>query len=165
MLYKKEIRSPIGSLTLVSDGKVLIGLWMENQKYYAFGMPEELPLAPELPFFQTVETWLDRYFAGEKPGLNEEILAPAGTPFQKSVWNELLKIPYGQTTTYGEIAKRIASGSARAIGGAVGHNPISILIPCHRVIGSAGQLTGYAGGPERKIWLLRHEGVDIESLK
>lgn len=114
--------------------------------------------------------WLDRYFAGERPSVTELRLAPEGSGFRREVWEMLCEIPYGQVTTYGTIAQRIAArrgggGSwAQAVGGAVGHNPISIIIPCHRVVGADGSLTGYAGGIERKRWLLSHEGADMEKL-
>lgn len=114
--------------------------------------------------------WLDRYFNGEKPKISEIDLSPKGSEFAKKVWEILCKIPYGEVTTYGEIAKKIAKTmnkdkmSAQAVGGAVGHNPISIIIPCHRVVGSNGSLTGYAGGIDKKISLLKHEGVDMTNL-
>lgn len=116
------------------------------------------------PLTQAV-TWLDAYFAGEKPSSKDLPINPKGTAFQKLVWNELLKIPYGKTTTYGQIAAKLAQQlgkprmSAQAVGGAVGRNPISIIVPCHRVLGANGALTGYAGGVERKKWLLAHEGM------
>ncbi|MCI9156887.1 MAG: methylated-DNA--[protein]-cysteine S-methyltransferase, partial [Lawsonibacter sp.] len=112
--------------------------------------------------------WLDRYFAGERPAISELPLAPIGSEFRKEVWQVLCEIPYGETTTYGEISQKIAARrglermSAQAVGGAVGHNPISIIVPCHRVVGSNGSLTGYAGGLQKKIKLLTHEGVDME---
>lgn len=115
--------------------------------------------------------WLDRYFRGERPQAGELTLGPVGSGFQKAVWRFLCQIPYGQVTTYGEIGKKIAASqglssmSAQAVGGAVGHNPISIIIPCHRVIGANGSLTGYAGGVEKKRWLLEWEGVKINKKK
>ena len=123
-----------------------------------------------MPILQQAGRWLDRYFAGERPAVNELPLAPVGSDFRQEVWKILCEIPYGQTTTYGEIAQKLSARlgrermSARAVGGAVGHNPISIIIPCHRVVGSNGRLTGYAGGLERKIKLLTHEGVDLTRL-
>lgn len=151
MVYSTKYSSPVGELFLTSDGQALTGLWMEAQKKPAAEQTDDLPL------FGPVRDWLDAYFRGEC----QEIpfpLSPAGTEFQHRVWNILLQIPYGETTTYGAIAKELGPRmSAQAVGGAVGRNPISILIPCHRVVGANGQLTGYAGGLENKQWLLRHE--------
>ena len=145
--------SPIGTLTLVSDGFTLTGLWMENQNH-----PEAFH-HPELPLFQTVTAWLDGYFAGKNPPVESLPLSPAGTEFQHRVWDILLTIPYGRTLTYGEIAGMLdPSMSPQAVGGAVSRNPVSIIIPCHRVVGANRKLTGYAGGLERKKWLLHHEG-------
>ena len=124
----------------------------------------------DLPVFIKVKKWLERYFNGENPSIKELPLAPQGNDFRQRVWDILCKIPYGETVTYGDIAKEIANSlgrksmSAQAVGGAVGHNPISILIPCHRVIGVNGSLTGYAGGIERKKALLKLERGDIEPL-
>ena len=146
--------SPVGVLTLVGEGEALTGLWMENN------LPEELPPMGHAPVFDRAATWLDRYFQG-RPQKVDFDLKPTGTPFQKKVWQILLTVPYGQTRSYGSVAKEIAPDenmSAQAIGGAVGRNPISIIIPCHRIVGSHGRLTGYAGGLEAKEWLLRHEG-------
>ena len=160
--------SPVGELTLASDGTALTGLWLEGQKYFGGTSGEELvPGQPDLPVFQAARAWLDRYFSGEKPSPAELPLAPAGTPFQRAVWEKLQAIPYGAVTTYGALAGALAaqlgraSMSSQAVGGAVGRNPISIIIPCHRVVGADGSLTGYAGGVERKQRLLIHEGVDV----
>ena len=145
--------SPIGSLLLTSDGQALTGLWMQTQ------IPPSMPMerADELPLFRQVRSWLDSYFAGDAPAADFPI-APDGTGFQQVVWQRLLRIPYGHTVTYGAIAREISpTMSAQAVGGAVGRNPISIIIPCHRCIGAKGQLTGYAGGLEIKKWLLHHE--------
>ena len=157
--------SPVGELTLASDGTALTGLWLEGQKHFGGTSSEELaPGQPDLPVFQAARAWLDRYFSGEKPSPAELPLAPAGTPFQRAVWEKLQAIPWGSVTTYGALARELDGASPRAVGGAVGRNPISIVIPCHRVVGADGSLTGYAGGIDRKLWLLEREGVDISHL-
>lgn len=167
MFYKTFYPSPIGLLTLGCEEDHLVGLWIENQKYYEDTVEEEMIPKDDMPVFVEARAWLDRYFAGEKPEISELPLAPTGGEFRQAVWKILCEIPYGQVTTYGEIAKKIAAQrkrktmSAQAVGGAVGHNPISIIIPCHRVVGSNGSLTGYAGGIDLKIKLLDHEGVDL----
>lgn len=166
MLYQTEYRSPVGKLTLAGDGEKLTGLWLEGQKYFGGGAADA-PCREDLPLFAQAKQWLERYFAGEQPAPLELPLAPSGGEFRRLVWRLLLEIPYGQVTTYGEIAKKAAARlgrdtmSGQAVGGAVAHNPISIIIPCHRVVGSGGSLTGYAGGIEKKRWLLTHEGVDV----
>lgn len=171
VFYKTVYTSPLGPLTLASDGDRLIGLWMQGQKYFGAAVTESLIEKAELPLFLDVKDWLDRYFMGEKPPVSEIPMAPIGGEFRQTVWGLLKEIPYGETVTYGMIARKTAerlersSMSAQAVGGAVGHNPISILIPCHRVVGADGNLTGYAGGMEKKIWLLSHEGVDRKYLK
>lgn len=158
--------SPVGLYTLASDGNSLVGLWLEGQKYYGKGVPEAVAPREELPLFGTVRRWLDRYFAGEKPEIAEVPLAPAGGAFRRQVWDILCGIPYGSVMTYGEIAERMGRGkrASQAVGGAVGHNPISVLIPCHRVVGAHGSLTGYAGGIATKVKLLELEGVDTSRL-
>lgn len=165
MTYIYRYNSPIGSITLASRNDALIGLWFDGQKYFGStlaGQYEE----KELPVFIETVQWLDTYFNGKVPDLIPPLLLET-TPFRKAVWEILLSIPYGQTITYGEIAGKIAkqeglpSMSAQAVGGAVGHNPISIIIPCHRVIGADGSLTGYAGGIDKKIKLLTLEKADI----
>ena len=155
MIYSKIISSPLGNLTLASNGGSIVGLWLEGQKHFAAGYPELL--TADLPVFQQAEDWLARYFRGEAPSPAELPLAPKGNPFQQKVWTLLLEIPYGQTRTYGELAKALGCRSAQAVGGAVGRNPISILIPCHRCLGTNGALTGYAGGLHNKIFLLELE--------
>ncbi|SDR94931.1 methylated-DNA-[protein]-cysteine S-methyltransferase [Paenibacillaceae bacterium GAS479] len=166
--YTKEFNSPIGRMTMASDGENLTGVWMEGQKYFGATLGNHGPGA-SLPVFDLVEEWLELYFQGEQPGLVLP-LAPQGNEFRKSIWSILCDIPYGEVITYGEIAKLVAQKmgraamSAQAVGGAVGHNPISIIIPCHRVVGSKGSLTGYAGGIERKIKLLQLERVNMEEL-
>jgi methylated-DNA-[protein]-cysteine S-methyltransferase len=163
MEYVCTLKSPVGLLTVSSDGRNVSGLWIEGQKYFARTLEKDA-LEQNLPVFEEVRRWLDAYFAGGEPDFMLPLM-PRGSPFQKSVWEALCKIPYGQTTSYGELANGLPEHkdgrtSARAVGGAVGHNPISILIPCHRVIGKNGDLTGYAGGIAAKIKLLQLEGVE-----
>lgn len=154
--------SPLGTILLSGDGEALTGLWFLEQKYEGAGLPENAPVDESLPVFDAARAWLRAYFAGgalpEPP-----VLRPAGTDFQKAVWGRLLAIPYGERRTYGDLAGELETilgrkTSARAVGSAVGRNPISLLIPCHRVLGSGGSLTGYAGGLERKAFLLALEG-------
>jgi O-6-methylguanine DNA methyltransferase len=152
---------------LASDGQNINGVWMGGQKYFAATVTEDITEKDDLLIFSSAKDWLDRYFSGEKPSISELPLTPYGGEFRRAVWDILCKIPYGEVTTYGEIAKEMAVRmnkvhmSSQAVGGAVGHNPISIIIPCHRVVGSNGSLTGYAGGINKKIMLLEHEGVDM----
>ncbi len=165
MYYITDCDSPLGVLTLASDGEALIGLWMDGQKYDRNLLKGKETVQAEVPVFDKARNWLERYFAGDRPEISEIPVAMTGSSFQKIVWELLCQIPYGKTVTYGEIARQTAaqmgrsSMSAQAAGGAVGRNPISIIIPCHRVIGADGSLTGYAGGIDRKIMLLKHEGV------
>ena len=171
MYYQTKYSSPLGEITLASDGESLVGLWFVGQKYYGGSVHGEMLPKDDLPVFAAAKDWLDRYFAGERPEIHELPLAPIGGAFRQKVWKLLCEIPYGEVTTYGTLAKKIAalegksSMSAQAVGGAVGHNPISIMIPCHRVVGANGSLTGYAGGIERKTALLTLEGADSVSLK
>ena len=148
--------SPLGRIILASDGAALTGLRFTDQRYFPENLPSPVPLSA-LPVFEDTALWLDLYFSGECPGFTPP-LAPAGTSFRRSVWSRLLSIPYGRTATYGALAAELGS-SARAVGGAVGRNPVSLIIPCHRVLGANGALTGYAGGVERKEFLLRLEKV------
>lgn len=162
MLYTSHYASPLGGMTLVSDGTALVGLYFDGQKYFAEGLDAKRT-QKNLPIFEEARRWLDVYFSGRKPDFMP-VLAPHGTAFQQSVWEILRTIPYGQTVTYGAIARRIEQNtgcrmSAQAVGGAVGRNPISILIPCHRVVGTNGSLTGYAGGIDKKAYLLRIEEI------
>ena len=147
--------SPLGGILLASDGEALTGLWFEGQKYYAEGLSPEHAEKP-LPIFEACERWLELYFNGQAPDFTPA-LATRGTAFQKRVWDILLTIPYGQTLSYGDIAEKLGGNSARAVGSAVGRNPISLVIPCHRVLGADGGLTGYAGGIDRKRRLLELE--------
>lgn len=157
--------SPLGDILLAADEKGLTGLWFDKEKYYANNLSPEHKEGTLLALEET-KRWLNIYFAGQKPNFMPPIHM-IGSDFQISVWNILLQIPYGEVTTYGAIAKTIAAKrgsnhlSAQAVGGAVGHNAISILIPCHRVVGSNGSLTGYAGGIDKKIALLQLENVDV----
>ncbi len=169
MVYRTNYTHPgFGEITIASDGQNIVGLWMAGQKHFGGTVDGEMEPADDLPVFTQAKGWLDRYFAGERPAIDELPLAPNGSSFRQRVWRKLAEIPYGQVRTYGDLAREIAQEdgkekmSSQAVGGAVGHNPISIIIPCHRVVGSGGSLTGYAGGLARKIWLLEHEGVDME---
>lgn len=169
MIYTHTTPSPLGNITLASDGKSLTGLWFDGQKAFPHEHLSESTSA-ELPVFARTCRWLDIYFSGKVPDFTPQMSLKT-TPFREVVYDILLTIPYGQTMTYGEIASIIARQrgvermSAQAVGGAVGHNPVSIIIPCHRVVGTDGSLTGYAGGLDRKISLLRLEksGLDIYS--
>ena len=168
MEYAHYYNSPLGKILLASDGHALTGLWFEGQKYFAAKLDPDHE-EKNLPVFARTAEWLALYFDGEHPAFMPP-LTLKGTPFQKEVWEILLEIPFGQTTTYAEIAAEIArrrglaSMSAQAVGSAVAHNPISLIIPCHRVVGSDGGLTGYAGGIEKKEWLLAMERQAPESV-
>lgn len=170
MLYTMYYNSPIGRLLLAEKEESLVGVWIEGQKYFLGSLQENPVEKADSRILNQTKEWLDRYFKGERPAIRELPLAPAGSGFRKEVWKILCRIPYGEVTTYGEISRKIAgqrglaSMSAQAVGGAVSHNPISIIIPCHRVVGAGGSLTGYAGGLERKIKLLTLEGVNMEGL-
>ncbi len=163
MQYISHYSSPLGTILLAADEIGLTGLWFEGQKYFALYLDKEHE-EKELPVLKQAKTWLDIYFSGREPDFKVP-LHFTGTDFQNEVWEILYSIPYGQTTTYGEIAKRLAASrglkrmSAQAVGGAVGRNEISIIVPCHRVVGSSGSLTGYAGGIDKKIELLKLEGA------
>lgn len=170
MFFVSYYDSPVGKIVIVSDGKSLTGLYFEGQKYF----PETLEKASfkndEIPLFNEVKNWLNKYFEGKNPsvsGLPLDVNKLGGSDFRKEVWKILLNIPYGKTLSYGEIAKEIATKrgkkkmSAQAAGGAIGHNPVSIIIPCHRVVSKTGALTGYAGGVKIKQYLLELEGGKI----
>lgn len=163
MQYTSKYQSPVGEILLAADDIGLTGLWFDGEKYYALKLDKDHE-EKELPVFLDVKRWLDIYFSGQEPDFMPPIHM-MGTPFQIEVWNILNTIPYGQTTTYGEIAKQIAEKrgltrmSAQAVGGAVGHNEISLIVPCHRVVGTNGSLTGYAGGIDKKTYFLKLEGA------
>lgn len=162
MQFTCEYASPVGLLTLASDGESLTGLWIAGQKHFAATLGEAQPRAA-LPVFAQARAWLDSYFAGARPAQMPP-LAPQGSAFERAVWALLCEIPLGRVTTYGRLAAQLNPPShARPVGGAVGRNPISILIPCHRVLGANGGLTGYAGGLAAKEWMLMHEQADRKS--
>ncbi|MCC8180715.1 MAG: methylated-DNA--[protein]-cysteine S-methyltransferase [Planctomycetes bacterium] len=168
MEYYNYYSSPLGKIVFASDGESLTGLWLEGQMYFGQSLSSSAEKR-DLPVFSRTEQWLAAYFRGEAPACTVP-LAPKGSQFRQSVLKKLLAIPYGSVTTYGDIAKQMAAEmgratmSAQAVGGAVGHNPISIIIPCHRVVGSNGSLTGYAGGIDKKIKLLQIEKVDVSKF-
>lgn len=169
-LYMDTYESSLGRITMTSDGELLKGLWIEGQHHYADSLKES-PVERSLPVFEQTKVWLEDYFAGRMPGALPP-LAPEGSEFRQRVWELLLEIPYGQTRTYSDIAKQLAEErglrkmAAQAVGGAVGHNPISILIPCHRVVGKDGSLVGYGGGLDKKVALLGIEGwLDPEDYR
>lgn len=168
MIYTYHYPSPLGGITLASNGDALTGLWFDGQKYFGDTLPAD-HAEKSLPLFEQTAHWLDTYFSGKAPAFTPPLCMET-TPFRKRVWEILLTIPFGQTMTYGEIAAKIAAEkglptmSSQAVGGAVGHNAISLIIPCHRVVGANGSLTGYAGGIERKEALLRLEGADLTRL-
>ncbi len=167
MKYYTKYDSPVGEITITSDGEAVTGVYMANQRFLPASYGESVR---GLAIHDAARAWLDSYFGGGKPRPHDIALAPAGTEFRLAVWELLCRIPYGQTASYGDIAKEMAAlrhvprMSAQAVGGAVGHNPIGIIIPCHRVIGSDGGLVGYGGGLDRKVFLLRHEGVDLTGI-
>lgn len=167
MIFTQQYQSPLGGILLAADEAGLVGLWFEGQKYFARTLPAE-HCAQITPVLTKAVRWLDQYFAGQVPDFTPP-LHPAGISFQQAVWKILLDIPYGQTITYGDIAHRLAARqggkvSAQAVGGAVGHNEVSLIIPCHRVVGASGSLTGYAGGIDKKIKLLELEHTDMSHL-
>lgn len=168
MTYTHHYDSPLGGILLAADDVGLTGLWFDGQKYFARGLSNER-IAQETSVLAEAKRWLDIYFTGKKPDFTPP-LHPIGSAFRRSVWDILLRIPYGQTITYGEIARQLAEKqgrpriAAQAVGGAVGHNKISIIIPCHRVVGTNGSLTGYAGGIDKKVKLLEWEHTDMTGL-
>lgn len=163
MNYLHHYKSPLGGITIASDGEALIGLWFDGQKYFADTI-DETAREKSLPIFKLADKWLDIYFSGVEPDFTPPLKMNT-TAFRKAVCEIMLSIPFGQTMTYGEIAQKIAAQrrvkkmSAQAVGGAVGHNSISLIIPCHRVVGAGGNLTGYAAGVNKKIKLLELEGI------
>lgn len=173
MYYSSQCPSPIGTITLACDGDTgsLVGLWMEGQKYHGGTIADKMTERHDMPVFDKTKKWLERYFAGERPEISELSLAPIGGEFRQEVWKILREIPYGEVITYGDIAAKMAAQlgkstmSAQAVGGAVGHNPISIIIPCHRVVGAGGSLTGFSAGVQTKLRLLEHEGADVSNMR
>ena len=167
MTFTQRYNSPMGGILLAADEIGLTGVWFDGQKYFARGLPKEWT-ERNTPVLSAARHWLDVYFTGREPDFMPP-LNPIGSGFQRAVWELLLQIPYGQATTYGALAQKLAQQqglahmSAQAVGGAVGRNKISILIPCHRVVGTGGRLTGYAGGVDRKAGLLEleHSGLRI----
>ena len=165
MIYTYKYKSPLGRILLAADEVGITGLWFEGQKYFGNTLPDK-HIPQETEILTEAKKWLDVYFSGEEPKFTPP-LHPDGSTFRQAVWQILLQIPYGQTITYGEIARKIAETkntsrmSAQAVGGAVGHNEIAIIIPCHRVVGTNGSLTGYAGGIDKKISLLELEHTDM----
>ncbi len=170
-MFFMEYRTPIiGTLTLASDGKGITGCWFDNDRYFGYGVDGDMERRDDLPVFCKARAWLDRYFAGDAPDPRELPLTARATEFQARVREAMLDIPYGCTTTYGDIAKRIEGEtgkrqSARAVGGAVGHNPLCLIVPCHRVVGSNGNLTGFGGGIDMKVKLLEHENAMRATFK
>ena len=168
MVYTAQYASPLGTITLACDETAIIGLWFNGQKYFGNILPTQLE-EKEHPLLRDARRWLDIYFSERAPDLTPPLRYDS-TPFRKQVCDIMLTIPYGKTMTYGEIAAETARRqgrakmSAQAVGGAVGHNPISLMIPCHRVVGSNGSLTGYAGGVGRKVKLLELERADMTHL-
>ena len=168
MDYIHHYASPIGKITMASNEQALVGLWFDGQKYFADTIDSQLSEA-DLPIFKQADKWLDIYFSGKAPDFTPPLEMRA-TPFRKAVWEIMLTIPFGKTMTYGQIAEKIAHQrgiskmSAQAVGGAVGHNSISLIIPCHRVLGAHGALTGYAGGLDKKHHLLALEGVIMKAI-
>lgn len=167
MLCTDKYFSTLGELTLACDDEALVGLWLDRETALEGMGSAPADDCPDAPLLKLAREWLDAYFAGKRPGIGGLPLAPAGTPFQQLVWRLLCAIPYGECVTYGDIAAEAATAlhkermSARAVGGAVGRNPVSIIIPCHRVVGAGGNLTGYGGGIAKKMRLLEMEGADM----
>ncbi len=168
MTFIQHYDSPLGGILLAADEIGLTGLWFDGQKYFARDLPAER-VEQNTPALSEAKRWLDIYFTGREPDFTPP-LHPVGSEFRRDVWEMLLRIPYGQTTTYGELARQLAAKrglprlSAQAVGGAVGHNEISVIIPCHRVVGTNGSLTGYAGGIDKKVKLLELERTDMTGL-
>lgn len=165
MDYTAQYNSPMGEMTMASDGEGLTGLWFEGQRFFGATLTREHEVQEDLPVFDMTRRWLEIFFEGKCPNFTPPLILQ-GSDFRLRVWRQLLQVPYGNTTTYGELARRLAEESdtrvsAQAVGGAVGHNPIALIVPCHRVVGSDGSLTGYEGGLERKMRLLALERQEI----
>lgn len=171
MIYTTHYKSPVGEILLAGKDNKLIGLWIKSQKYYPSTFNDEIQENNNYKILKKTKSWLDRYFNNEKPNIDEIELELIGSEFRKEVWEILIKIPYGKTITYNDIATKIAKRrgirkmSAQAVGGAIGHNPISIIIPCHRVVGANRSLVGYSGGVDVKYELLRIEGNNMNDFK
>ena len=169
MDFTARYQSPLGGIVLASDGEALTGLWFDEQKYFATTLSANTSENPDLPVFRQTRLWLDRYFGDEIPDFTPK-LKLQGSNFRRQVWHKLLEIPYGHTATYGEIARAIAREnglermSAQAVGNAVGHNPIALIIPCHRVLGTDGSLTGYAASTDKKAFLLDLEKTTLTKV-
>ncbi len=164
MNFTSHYDSPVGKLLLASDGEHLTGLWLEGQKFYGAGLAQDTVPKDDLPVFVQTKSWLEQYFLGKQPESGTIPITFQNSGFRMQIWNLLMEIPYGETVTYGYLAKLYEQRTgkktaARAVGGAVGRNPISILVPCHRVVGAGGALTGYAAGTDRKKFLLEHENA------
>lgn len=170
MIHIKEYISPVGVITIADVDGAVAGVWLDGQKYFMGTLSDESIIRCDTPVLIAAAEWLERYFSGECPDIAELPLRPSGNEFRRTVWEVLCRIPYGRVTAYKEIASEAARimgkerMSAQAVGGAVGHNPISVIIPCHRVIGSDGSLTGYAGGVDIKARLLEHEKADMNNI-
>ncbi|HFI0639916.1 TPA: methylated-DNA--[protein]-cysteine S-methyltransferase [Streptococcus suis] len=161
-MYLKTIyQSPLGPMSLVASDRGLRGAWFEDQKYFERGLAEE-PVLGSHPILDQTSLLLDAYFSGRFVDFSSLTLEAIGTEFQEKVWTLLKEIPHGQTTSYGKLAQQLGVCSGQAVGGAVGRNPYSVIVPCHRVLNQKGQLTGYAGGLDKKIWLLQHENPYFE---
>ena len=169
MNYIDNYNSPIGPITIASDGTQLVGLWFDGQKHDRDTLKDDLYMNKSLPIFDQTKLWLDIYFSGQAPDFTPSIKL-TGSPFKQLIASIMLSIPFGQIATYGQIAKEAARLTnklhiaAQAVGGAVGHNSISIIVPCHRVVAASGSLTGYAGGIDKKIWLLENEHIDFNKI-
>lgn len=163
------LESPIGELTAVGNGEAVCGLWFQKHRYMNEYLGEEPVRDDDDPVLKQLASWLDAYFAKKRPAIGELPLEAHGSEFRQAVWEALKQIPYGETVSYGEISQQIAKergkASPRSVGGAVGHNPISIVVPCHRVVGANGSLTGFGGGIKSKVALLEHEGVDMSKMR
>ena len=168
-MFKSYYNSNLGKIIIVADNRYVYGLYFDNQKYLPENL-EKLEINNNSPIIKQVKLWLEEYFNGKKPNLENLPIKLIGSEFKMLVWSVLKTIPYGKTITYGEIAKTLARKtnkekiSARAVGNAVGHNSLSIIIPCHRVIGANGKITGYAGGIDKKIALLKLEGINVNKI-
>lgn len=162
MDFTAHYLSPLGAITMASDGAALVGLWFDGQKHFGSTLASSHEEKPSAEPFELTRRWLDIYFAGRRPCFTPPLLL-RGTAFSQRVWKALSDIPYGRTTSYGRIARRLYCRSARAVAAAVGHNPVSLIVPCHRVVGADCSLTGYAGGLDKKAWLLRLEAIALQS--